>query len=52
MRELSKAEVLLNALTEALESAYISSWQSTSAWQSQLDDAIEYFKERVENNGN
>jgi hypothetical protein len=30
---------LLKNLVTALEGAYISSWQSTHAWQQQLDDA-------------
>ena len=33
---------LLKDLVEALESAFISSWQSTAAWQKQLQTAREY----------
>lgn len=33
---------LLAELVHALDNAYISSWQSTAAWQKQLDDAKEY----------
>jgi hypothetical protein len=33
---------LLADLVHALENAYISSWQSTAAWQQQLDDAKDY----------
>ena len=29
----------LAALVHALDNAFISSWQSTAAWQTQLDDA-------------
>jgi len=32
----------LKSLVEALESAFISSWQSTAAWQKQLDEAREF----------
>ncbi len=33
---------LLADLVKALDEAYISSWQSTAAWQKQLDAAREY----------
>lgn len=33
---------LLADLVEALDNAFISSWQSTAAWQEQLDAAREY----------
>lgn len=32
-------EDVLRNLTEALDNAFISSWQSTAAWQKQLDAA-------------
>lgn len=32
----------LRALVAALDSAFISSWQSTAGWQKQLDEAREY----------
>ena len=35
---------LLADLVKALDSAFISSWQSTSAWQKQLDTAKEYLE--------
>lgn len=34
----------LAELTKALNGAFISSWQSTAAWQKQLDDATEYLQ--------
>ena len=43
MENLTDAERLLKELTEALDNAFISSWQSTHAWQFQLDEAKEYF---------
>jgi len=36
----------LRALTTALNGAFISSWQSTHAWQEQLDAAKEFLKEQ------
>jgi len=33
---------LLEDLVEALDGAFISSWQSTAAWRKQLDAAREY----------
>lgn len=36
---------LLVDLTQALDNAYISSWQTTAAWQEQLDAALEFLKE-------
>lgn len=40
---MTEAETLLKQLAEALDNAFISTWQSTSAWQSQLDAALAYF---------
>ena len=34
----------LRALVEALDGAFISSWQSTAAWQQQLDAAREHIR--------
>lgn len=39
---------LLKALVEALDKAYISSWQSTAAWQKELDDAREFISLKEE----
>lgn len=36
---------LLIDLAQALDNAYISSWQTTAAWQEQLDAALEFLKE-------
>ena len=36
------AALHLSNLVEALDNAFISSWQSTHHWQKQLDDAREY----------
>lgn len=38
------AEHLLLELVEALSGAYISSWQSTAAWQQQLNAARDYLE--------
>ena len=39
---MADAEALLRDLVEALDGAFISTWQSTHAWQKQLDAAREY----------
>ena len=39
---------LLKNLTEALNNAYISSWQSTAAWSEQLE-AANAFLDEIEN---
>ena len=36
---------LLDDLVKALDNAFIGSWQSTAAWQKQLDAAREYLDE-------
>ena len=36
---MSSAEYLLRELVKALDEAFISTWQSTAAWQKQLDEA-------------
>jgi hypothetical protein len=36
---------LLRDLVEALEGAFISTWQSTAAWQEQLDAARDHLDE-------
>ena len=38
---MSVAEQLLESLVNALDSAFISSWQSTAHWQKELDEARE-----------
>ena len=38
----SEAIAHLNALVKALDRAFISSWQSTAAWQMELDQAREW----------
>lgn len=43
-REPTQAERLLYDLAAALNNATISSWQTTAAWQLQLDSAIEYLE--------
>jgi len=45
---LTNAEYLLTELVTALENAYISSWQSTAAWQKQLEEAREYLNKMKE----
>lgn len=35
----------LKELVKALDSAYISSWQSTAKWQEELDEAREFISE-------
>ena len=55
MENLTESERLLKELTEALDNAFISSWQSTHAWQFQLDEAKEYYDSKelrhgIENN--
>ena len=39
---MTNAEILLKNLAEALDNAFISSWQTTSAWQKELNSALEY----------
>lgn len=41
-----QAENLLRDLVEALDGAFISSWQSTAGWQSQLDAARDWLSVR------
>lgn len=38
----SAAEKLLKDLVHALDNAFISSWQSTHAWQKQVEDARDF----------
>lgn len=40
------AERLLRALAGALDKAFISSWQSTAFWSGELEEALEWIKER------
>ena len=42
---MTQAEQLLHDLAHALGNAYISTWQTTAAWQKQLDAALEYLNE-------
>jgi hypothetical protein len=37
--KLARSDTLLRELVQALDSAYISSWQTTAGWQKQLDEA-------------
>ncbi len=39
---ISDAHLYLESLVEALDGAFISSWQSTHAWKTQLDEARDY----------
>ena len=41
----SDALPFLEDLVKALDNAFISTWQSTHAWQKQLDAAKEFLKE-------
>jgi len=41
---MTEAEHLLTELVVALDDAFISVWQSTAAWQEQLDEARNYLK--------
>lgn len=40
----------LKELCDALNGAFISSWQSTHAWQKQLDAANDYIRHLTEQN--
>lgn len=48
---MTEAERLLQALVIALDAAFISSWQSTAYWQSELDEAREYLGRRAQEQG-
>ena len=41
---MTKAEQLLKDLAQALDGAFISSWQSTAAWKKELDAALAYIE--------
>jgi len=43
---MTEAESLLKALAEALDGAFISSWQSTAAWQKELEAALYYLQKK------
>lgn len=45
-KNMTTSETLLRDLVEALDGAFISTWQSTHAWQSALDEAREYLREQ------
>lgn len=40
------SEFLLQQLVKALDSAFISSWQSTAGWQKELDQARAWLESR------
>lgn len=42
------AEQLLESLVKALDSAFISSWQSTAHWKKELDEARQYLAQSKE----
>jgi hypothetical protein len=42
--EIEKLSSLLFNLSNALDNAFISSWQTTDKWQKYLDEALDYFK--------
>ena len=44
----SEAERLLKNLVEALQGAFISTWQSTHFWQNQLKEADEFLQQQEE----
>lgn len=46
---MTEPERLLKELVEALEGAFISTWQSTHAWQIQLNAAREFLNEKERN---
>ena len=48
MTNSGNAVELLRALVDALDSAFISSWQSTAAWDAPLENAREYLREQGE----
>ena len=43
---MSTATAYLADLVQALDGAFISSWQSTAAWQKELDAAREYLTQQ------
>lgn len=42
----TRAAELLRDLVDALDGAFISTWQSTHHWQKQLDAARQYLQEK------
>lgn len=48
---MTEAERLLQALVVALDSAFISTWQSTAYWQGELDEAREYLDQCAQEQG-
>ena len=42
---MTEAEELLVDLARTLDTAFISTWQSTAAWQKELNAALAYIKE-------
>lgn len=47
---MTEAEQLLKSLADALDNAFISSWQSTAAWSKELEDALQYLEKTNANN--
>ncbi len=45
---MTDAEILLKRLVDALSTSYISSWQSTSGWQDELDAARDYLNRKLD----
>ena len=45
-RRVAEALPYLRELVKALDGAFISSWQSTHAWQQQLDSDLEWLDQR------
>jgi len=43
--KLARSDTLLRELVQALDSAHISSWQTTAGWQKQLDEAKAHINE-------
>lgn len=48
---MTESERLLRALVDALDAAFISTWQSTAYWQGELDDAREYLDRHSQEQG-
>ena len=49
---MTAAERILESLVTALDSAFISTWQSTYYWQKELDEARQYLEQIKENRMN
>jgi len=44
-RQMTEVVILLRDLATALDNAFISTWQTTSAWQKELDAALKYLQQ-------